>query len=153
MISFFNTLSTSIVTGFGLGYFPAPGTVASFFAYGLLKKFPFLLDPIIIIFFSCISFGALFLWKLLNPRSGDPGFVVIDEIYGYCLGVFLMPYLNISCHPIYFLLLFRYFDIVKPCGIMRIDSYHTVFGIMLDDCAAALCALALIKLYFLICFF
>jgi len=70
----------------------------------------------------------------------DPGFVVIDEVTGQWIAlVAVRPDWR---HAVLALLLFRLFDIWKPWPIRRLESLPEGTGIMLDDVAAGLLALA-----------
>ena len=71
----------------------------------------------------------------------DPGHVVIDEVAGQ-----LVALIGISAdwpHVLLALLLFRLFDITKPPPIRQLERLPTGTGIMLDDIAAGIFALAL----------
>jgi phosphatidylglycerophosphatase A len=70
----------------------------------------------------------------------DPGHVVIDEVAGQLTTLILSP--PDWAHAILALLLFRLFDILKPPPIRQLESLHGGLGIMLDDVAAGLFALA-----------
>ena len=76
--------------------------------------------------------------------QGDPGIVVIDEIVGQLITLFLVP-----LHPLTALAgfaLFRFFDILKPFPAGWLDRHiHGGLGIMLDDVAAGLMALAVLQ--------
>jgi phosphatidylglycerophosphatase A len=70
----------------------------------------------------------------------DPGFVVIDEVAGQWIALIAMrPDWQ---HAALALLLFRLFDIWKPWPIRRLEKLPEGTGIMLDDVAAGLLALA-----------
>jgi phosphatidylglycerophosphatase A len=74
---------------------------------------------------------------------GDPGFVVVDEIAAQLLVLAAAPR-DWRFYAAAFLL-FRLFDIWKPWPVDWLDrTVKGGFGIMLDDVAAALYALALI---------
>ena len=71
----------------------------------------------------------------------DPGCVVIDEVAGQLLAV-------LAIHPDWThaalaLMLFRILDILKPPPIRQLEQLPGGTGIMLDDLAAGLGALAL----------
>lgn len=74
----------------------------------------------------------------------DPGIVVIDEVVGQLIALFLAP-----THPVVALAgfaLFRFFDILKPFPVGWLDRHiHGGLGIMLDDVAAGLMAFALLQ--------
>jgi phosphatidylglycerophosphatase A len=80
--------------------------------------------------------------KILD--QGDPGIVVIDEIVGQLIALFAVPF-----HPLTALAgfaLFRFFDILKPFPAGWLDRHiHGGLGIMLDDVAAGLSALAVLQ--------
>ena len=71
----------------------------------------------------------------------DPGHVVIDEVAGQWFALIAIP-----CdwrHAALGLLLFRALDITKPPPVRQLERMHGGTGIMLDDVAAGLIALAL----------
>ncbi len=71
----------------------------------------------------------------------DPGFVVIDEVAGQ-----LFALVGIAAdwrHAVIGLALFRVLDITKPPPVRDLERLHGGLGIMLDDVAAGLIALAL----------
>lgn len=70
----------------------------------------------------------------------DPGFVVIDEVAGQWIALIgVRPEWR---HALLALVLFRLFDIWKPWPIHRLEELPEGTGIMLDDVAAGLLALA-----------
>ena len=71
----------------------------------------------------------------------DPGHVVIDEVAGQLSALIAIP--ADWKHAALALLLFRLFDIAKPPPIRQLERLHGGLGIMLDDVAAGLLALAL----------
>ena len=70
----------------------------------------------------------------------DPGHVVIDEVAGQLLALIGLP--ADWKHAALGLLLFRAFDITKPPPVRQLERLHGGTGIMLDDLAAGLMALA-----------
>jgi phosphatidylglycerophosphatase A len=74
----------------------------------------------------------------------DPGFVVIDEVAGQLVALlFLTPDWP---HAILALILFRFFDILKPPPIRSLESLPEGTGIVVDDLAAGVYALILAQL-------
>ena len=71
----------------------------------------------------------------------DPGHVVIDEVAGQLFALIAIP--ADWRHAAIALLLFRLFDITKPPPIRQLERLPGGTGIMLDDVAAGLVALAL----------
>lgn len=136
-----------IAAGAGSGYLPkAPGTWGS--AVGVLLwlglarldlgSYAAVLAALFVI--GTIASGAA--EKILD--QGDPGLVVIDEIVGQLIALFLAP-----LHPLSALTgfaLFRFFDILKPFPVGWLDRrIHGGLGIMLDDVVAGLLAFAVLQ--------
>ncbi len=70
----------------------------------------------------------------------DPGFVVIDEVAGQWIA--LIAVRPDWRHAVFALLLFRVFDIWKPWPIRKLEALPEGTGIVLDDVAAGVLALA-----------
>ncbi|HVT96748.1 MAG TPA: phosphatidylglycerophosphatase A [Acidobacteriaceae bacterium] len=83
---------------------------------------------------------------IVERESGrtDPGFVVIDEVAGQWVTLAFTP-LDIG-HLLVGFALFRFFDIVKPWPVRRVERLSGGSGIMLDDVAAGLYGLAVMAL-------
>jgi phosphatidylglycerophosphatase A len=74
----------------------------------------------------------------------DPQFVVIDEVAGQLITLIAIP---VSWKSLLLgFILFRVFDIVKPPPVRQLEHLAEGFGIVLDDVAAGLYALALMQL-------
>jgi phosphatidylglycerophosphatase A len=76
--------------------------------------------------------------------SKDPQFVVIDEVAGQFIALIGAP-LGWKAFLTGFVL-FRVFDILKPPPVRQLEMLPEGFGIMLDDVAAGLYALAVMQL-------
>jgi len=81
----------------------------------------------------------------VDPMWGkDSSKVVIDEIAGMAIALLFVP------HKIVFvissLIAFRFFDIVKPLGVKKLEALPTGWGVMADDILAGLYALAVTQL-------
>ena len=138
----FEKLVLCLSTWFGAGLMPrAPGT------FGTLGAVPiiFLINYIgylyevffLIIFIPMAVFSSGKSEKLLE--RDDPPEVVIDEVAGFLLTVFLLPlsWLTLSVGFI----LFRLFDILKPFPISRLEkTLKGGTGIVLDDLLAGVYA-------------
>ncbi|MBG0782552.1 MAG: phosphatidylglycerophosphatase A [Bacteroidales bacterium] len=135
-----------IATALGAGYSPfAPGTAGSLVGMGLLFFTNWLLidmgveQPFILFLNFVLIIGLLFLGvnsikKLQTIWEHDASKIVIDEVVGVWIAAFALPlrweyYLAA-------LLLFRFFDIVKPLFIKSIDAMKGNWSIMLDDVLA-----------------
>lgn len=138
-------------TFFYTGYLPiAPGTWASSVTTLLVyfispyRDAPFYFQiPVIVIVFIVGIPAAGAAEKHFDKR--DPRKCVIDEVAGQMVSLLFVPY-NIYFYAAAFLL-FRFFDILKPFPIKRVERIPGGLGIMLDDIAAGLYALAVLQLY------
>lgn len=139
-----------IATFFGIGNLkPGPGTYASVVAV-VLWFFSAHLMELTFASFSIVTVAAAALATVIGVPAAsivereagreDPGFVVIDEVAGQWVALIaIRPDL---LHAALALVLFRLFDITKPWPIRRLERLHGGTGIMLDDVAAGLLALA-----------
>jgi phosphatidylglycerophosphatase A len=133
-------LALSVATVGGVGYVPfAPGTFGS--AVGVLVWF--LLGPSAIVQGLAIVtvFGAG-VWSSgvceRHCSRTDPGHIVIDEVAGMLITLFLTPVGWAGALAAF--LLFRLADVVKPYPANRFESLHGGFGVMADDCMAGVYA-------------
>jgi phosphatidylglycerophosphatase A len=137
-------------TWFGCGYLkPGPGTYGSAAAAVLWYLTARVFAPSA----TTLAIGTLVAAALVTligipastmvaRESGrkDPGFVVIDEVAGQLFALVLLR--PDPTHMLLGLVLFRAFDITKPWPIRRLEALPEGTGIMLDDVAAGLAALA-----------
>ncbi len=71
-------------------------------------------------------------------HSTDPGPVVIDEVMGMLITLFMSPVGWVgACEGF---LLFRIFDIIKPFPARQLERLHGGMGIMADDAVAGVYA-------------
>jgi phosphatidylglycerophosphatase A len=88
---------------------------------------------------GCIALGP---WAERYFATKDPAPFVLDEVAGMLVAT-LAP----ERPPIHWcaaaFVLFRAFDIRKPFGIARLQRLPSGFGVLLDDLAAGVAALAL----------
>ncbi len=148
-----NKLKYLIATFFGVGNFPiAPGTAASFVTAGVLFFiYPYLNSDIpviisaIIIFFIGIPAAT---YSEIHFNKKDPRNCVIDEVAGQLIALFFIPH-KVEFYVIAFFA-FRFFDILKPYPIKKLEKIGKGIGIMLDDVLAGIYALGLTKLTILL---
>jgi len=79
-----------------------------------------------------------------EAATEDPSFVVADEVVGQWIAL-----IAAAPRPWEWLLafvLFRVFDILKPSPARQFDRMHSGFGIMMDDVAAGVYAMAVVWL-------
>jgi phosphatidylglycerophosphatase A len=132
-----NLLAIALATALGTGYVPmAPGTFGS--AVGLLLWWllPSAAVPqlaAIVIVFALGSWSGSVAERHFNRT--DPGPVVLDEVLGMQITLFMNP-VGWAGALIGFLL-FRIADIIKPYPANRLEALHGGFGIMADDAMAA----------------
>jgi len=136
----------AIATVFGVGYAPvAPGTFGS--AAGLLLWWLLPASPVV----QGVTIVALFIagsWSgnIAEHHFGrtDPGQVVIDEVMGMLITLFLNPVGWIGAFAGF--LLFRVFDVIKPYPANRLEQLHGGVGVMADDGMAAIYANLVLRL-------
>jgi len=131
-------LSYSFCTVFGAGYFPfAPGTFTSILAV----LFIYFMRPdffVLIILSTSALFVGISLSAEIEKYDGtDPGHVVIDEVCGQWI-TFIFIVQSSWLIFVAGLILFRFFDILKPLGINRLQNLPGSWGIMLDDVLAGI---------------
>ena len=144
----------AIGTFFGAGLLkPGPGTYGSIAAVLLWYAAAHILHPSTIALAIGTAIAAIIATLIGIPaativarESGrkDPGQVVIDEVAGQLIALIAIP--ADWRHAALSLLLFRAFDIVKPPPIRQLERLPAGTGIMLDDIAAGLFALAVAQL-------
>ena len=137
-------------TFFGAGLLkPGPGTYGSIAALLLWYAGAHVFQPSVVTLAIATSIAALAATLIGIPaativarESGreDPGHVVIDEVAGQLIALIALT--PTPGHALLALALFRVFDITKPWPIRRLEALPEGTGIMLDDVAAGLCALA-----------
>ena len=143
-----------IGTFFGVGLLkPGPGTYGSISAVLLWFGAAHLFHPAPIALAIGTAIAALIATLIGIPaativarESGreDPGHVVIDEVAGQLIALIAIP--ADWQHAALSLVLFRAFDILKPPPIRQFERLPNGTGIMLDDVAAGLFALAVAQL-------
>ena len=78
----------------------------------------------------------------------DSSKVVIDEVAGMAIGLLYVPHQLL--YVIVSLMAFRFFDIVKPLGVKRMETYPRGWGVMADDILAGVYALITINSFILL---
>ena len=133
-------IALAIATVGGVGYVPfAPGTFGS--AAGLLLWFLLPASPLVQ-GFTIVAVMAVGSWSatVAERHFGgiDPGQVVIDEVMGMLITLFLNPVGWIGALVAF--LLFRLADVIKPFPANRFESLPGGLGVMADDGMAAIYA-------------
>ena len=132
---------------FGVAMMPlVPGT------FGTLAALPFAmviahLSPVA---GACVLYFFILLAIWVSGRSAralgkeDPAEVVIDEVVGLLITLFLLPATGLNLCLGF--VLFRLFDILKPYPIRKLEKIGGGAGIVLDDLLAGVYANVCIRL-------
>ena len=169
--------TTLVVTFFGSGMSPkAPGTMGSLVAaivaypiallacslfefksdvfiggeiFGLFINL-FFLAAALVVFFAAIPFVNK---AMKDTGTEDPGWIVIDEVCGIFMALAFVPLEFIIAQPWILAVafgLFRFFDILKPLGIHKMEKLPGAWGVMADDLLGGLYAGIVIAIGFII---
>ena len=134
-----------VATFFYLGKLPfAPGSWGSLGALLLWLLLPLTFSVhlfSLIILFVLGVYSSNKIAKYLD--TNDPSEVVIDEVVGMGISLFMLPH-SFGLYLLAFIL-FRIFDIIKPLFIYRIQNLSGGWGIMLDDVLGGLFTFALVN--------
>ena len=136
------------VCSFGyIGFFPiAPGTVGSAAGVVLYVGARGLAVPYIeLMMIAVLGIAGVALTRPCEEelRCIDPGPVVIDEVMGMLITLFMIPVGWIGI--LLGFLLFRALDVVKPFPARQLERLHGGFGVMADDAMAAVYANLLLR--------
>jgi phosphatidylglycerophosphatase A len=135
------TVGLALATVFGVGYVPvAPGTFGS--AAGLLVWWPLHSASAGVQAAAIVALFAIGSWSgsVAERHFGrtDPAQVVIDELMGMLITLFLIPVSWRGATAGF--LLFRLADVVKPFPANRLERLPGGVGVMADDAMAAIYA-------------
>ena len=153
-------LALSIATC-GVGYLPLmPGTFGSLLAVGIFLLFAkiatgSLLVAVVLVLILVSAVVGIWAGTRTEQLLGrkDPGKIVVDEVAGQFMALFpitLFTTWSITA-VIVSLILFRFFDIVKPYPANRLQDLKGGAGVMFDDLVAGVYA-AVVVLVILIVF-
>lgn len=141
-----------LATGCFIGNIPfAPGTFGTILGLPLcflLSRTDFsvavILTVIFIVFAALIAHDAE---KIL--KKNDPGRIVIDEIAGFMVALFNLPFNAIYVSAGF--VIFRLLDILKPFPIRLIErKLSGGTAIVMDDVAAGICTNLVLRILFFI---
>ena len=137
-----------ITSFFYLGHSPVmPGTLGSLaglVVYLLVKDSALLYGFAMLFLFTL---GVMFSSEAERVyKRKDARMIVIDEVCGMTLALFLVPATAVSI--ITGFLLFRIFDIIKPPPAKRVEKITGAFGVMFDDIIAALYTNIILQIIF-----
>lgn len=134
-----------IATGFGAGYFPyGPGTMGAILAMAIYIGLSFTLSyssQFIVLLALIVVFTVLGVWSGTVSEKywgEDPSRVVVDEMVGQWIVMTAIPQSLGWKYMLASLILFRFFDIVKPLGVRKMEQLGGGLGIMADDILAGI---------------
>lgn len=134
-----------IATGFGAGYFPyGPGTMGAILAMAIYIGLSFTLSYsslFIVLLALIVVFTVLGVWSGTVSEKywgEDPSRVVVDEMVGQWIVMTAIPQSLGWKYILASLILFRFFDIVKPLGVRKMEQLGGGLGIMADDILAGI---------------
>lgn len=142
---------TFIATIGFLGYSPfAPGTVGSILALTLffLIALPIHIHLLIIIIGTFLGiYASTVAEKRLNEKDSKK--IIIDEFIGFYVAVLYLP--KTLEFAIAAFLLFRFFDILKPLFISKVEkALSNGLGIMADDILAGIYTNIVLQMWLLV---
>jgi len=123
---------------FGIGFIKGGGTIAAavcgicwYLAWA--GGYPPLWTSVIIT--VAITLTGVWSSSIVEAVWGkDPSKVVIDEVAGMAIGLVFLP-VNVK-YLLCAFILFRFFDIVKPLFIRKMEQLPSGWGVMMDDVLA-----------------
>ncbi|MGI4884528.1 MAG: phosphatidylglycerophosphatase A family protein [Janthinobacterium lividum] len=130
-----------IATGLGIGYVKGGGTVAAaatcLVLYLARAGGPTVRAwPVGLLTVGLLAGGTLAAQRVEAHWGKDNYRVVIDEVAGMWVGLLLVPITGPRL--LAGLVLFRFFDIVKPLFIRKMEQLPGGVGVMMDDVLAGL---------------
>lgn len=136
-----------VASVFGIGYVrKGGGSIAALFYCSIWLLLPAGYSTIIWQVIITIFIILIGIWNGNNvdPLWGkDSSKVVIDEVAGMAISLLYVPqsfkYVCIG------FILFRFFDIVKPLGIKKLEDLPKGWGVMADDVLAGIYSLIIIQ--------
>ena len=129
-----------LATCLGIGYIQkGAGTVAALFCCAIwyfaridqTTGFQQSIQIVVLFFLGVWSSS-----QLEKVWGHDSNRIVIDELMGMSVALFLVPFSWINFAVAF--VLFRFFDIVKPFFIRRVEAVPSGWGVMLDDFLAGI---------------
>ena len=124
---------------FGIGHIKGGGTIAAMICCviwwfvqndGVFNKWMIVVTAVITII------GIWSATVVEKDWGKDSSRVVIDEVAGMCIGLLFIP-VTVKWIVVG-LVLFRFFDIVKPLYIRKAEALHAGWGVMADDILAGI---------------
>lgn len=89
--------------------------------------------------------GVLSANALERVWGKDPSRIVVDEMVGVWIALLAVPEGNLL-YALAAFVLFRFFDILKPFGIRKMEELPGGIGVMMDDVLAGIYSFILLML-------
>ncbi|MCG2590484.1 MAG: phosphatidylglycerophosphatase A [Bacteroidetes bacterium] len=137
----------AIGTLFGTGNLPiAPGTWGSLFTLPMIYAAEYFIPNlgIPLLFAACFVLSLYSASAAMKQYGQDPAQFVMDECAGqslvFILGGFSFTFTGDVLLLVFGFLLFRFFDILKPLGVDKLQNLPGEIGILADDLLAGVYA-------------
>ncbi len=126
------------VSAVGVGLLPlAPGTWGTLMGLVIIYLTHWNFALYVCVFLLLIAVGYWTVSKLQLAEGEDPHYVVLDEVLGmmavFLFGIPFNPWTALAGF-----MLFRFFDIVKPFPLRRLERLRGFTGILTDDLGAGI---------------
>lgn len=121
----------------GIGYIKGGGTIAAVVTCIAWWLVPIIVNSNIWLIVVTIAVIIIGIWSssvVEKDWGKDSSKIVIDEVAGMCISLWFVP-ITIQWVVIA-LVLFRFFDIVKPLYIRKAEALPAGWGVMADDILA-----------------
>ena len=137
-----------LATGFGSGFSPiVPGTAGTIVAIPIYYFLSNISSPVYEITLVAFFFLSVSVSEKAQQHWGnkDDRRIVIDEIMGFFVTMLWLPRTALMIIAGFFL--FRFFDIVKPPPIRRLENVNGGYGVVLDDVMAGVYANIVLQIF------
>lgn len=144
--------SKIIASWFGIGYIKGGGTIAAavtcLIIYGLQGQHALNSVWILPAITLVVTFVGILTGNKVEADWGKDSYrVVIDEVAGQLIALLFVPLTTVNLFIA--LALFRFFDILKPLGIRKMENLPAGTGVMMDDVLAGIYANIVLQLLLL----
>lgn len=146
-------ISKIIASWFGIGYIKGGGTIAAVVTCSILYMLnsQAVFDSIWILPAATvvITLIGILTGNQVEPYWGKDSYrVVIDEVAGQMIALLFVPLTTVNL--VIGLVLFRFFDILKPLGIRKMENLPAGTGVMMDDVLAGIYANIVLQIVLLL---
>lgn len=146
-------ISKLVASWGGIGYIKGGGTIAAivtciilYFANGANLLHAVWVLPLATILITLLG---IYVGDQVEPDWGKDSYrVVIDEVAGQMITLLFVPLTNQNL--VIGLILFRFFDMVKPLGIRKMENLKGGTGVMMDDVLAGVYANIVLQIILLV---